>query len=344
MIMEVLDVLRKSGVTVEIRHEVRAAGLVVDAVLEVSFDGVGSEMFAVEAKARTPYPNELDRLEARRQHLLRSGRPLLAVPFVSEPLAARLLTAGWSWADAAGNFDLRAPNLLLHQRTTASVPKAKRRTLPQGSGALGIIRALIRFGRQSAEEPSATGLARQARVSQPRASQVLGQLNDLGLVERTAERQWIPNRELLLDRFLAEYRGPGGSQRYFYSLDPLIEVAGRAVALGTDDQPVVVSADVGADIVAPWRRPEVLILYTGRDLRASDLQAVEASGRHDANVIVRAPEDRSVFRDNSLSTSDFGPEIRIADEAQLIWDLQDLGGADRLEQAGEVREWLLNHP
>ncbi len=51
-----------------------------------------------------------------------------------------------------------------------------------------------------------------------------------------------------------------------------------------------------------------------------------------------------MFRDTTLTNSDLGPEIRIADEAQLIWDLQDLGGADRLEQAGKVRKWLLNHP
>lgn len=340
--MEAIDAIRESGLTVEVRQEVRVNNIVVDAILDVSGDGVGGAAFAVESKLRAPYPNELERLEARRRHLLESGRPLLVVPFVSEPLAARLDDAGWSWADAEGNFDLRARGLLLRQRIKRTPPKPKRHTLPQGSGALGLIRALIRFGPHAAEHASATGLAHQAKVSQPRASQVLGQLHDLGLVERTDNGKWIPNREQLLDRFIAEYRGPGGSQRYCYTLDPLIEVAGRASALGSDDQPIVVSADVGADIVAPWRRPDVLILYTESDLQASDLQAVDATGRHDANVIIRAPADLSVFRDTQLTSGDLGPEIRIVDEAQLIWDLQDLGGADRLEQAGKVREWLLN--
>lgn len=342
MLMDALDALRESGVTVEVRQGLHAANREVDAVLDVAVDGVGKGIFAAETKGRAPYPNELGRLDARRQQLLASGQPLLVVPFVSEPLAARLVAAGWSWVDAEGNFDLRAPGLLLRQRKAASASKVRRRTLPQGSGALGVIRSLIRFDRHAAEEPSATGLARQAQVSQPRASQVLAQLRDLGLVKRTAERRWIPNRELLLDRFLAEYPGPGGSQRFCYSLDPLVEVAARAAALGTDEQPIVVSADVGADIFAPWRRPEVLILYSERDLKADELGAVGASGRHDANVIVRLPADRSVFRDTALSSTDLGPEIRIVDEAQLIWDLQDLGGADRLEQAGEVRRWLID--
>jgi hypothetical protein len=36
-----------------------------------------------------------------------------------------------------------------------------------------------------------------------------------------------------------------------------------------------------------------------------------------------------------------GVELPLADPTQMIGDLQDLGGADRLEAAREVRQWLL---
>jgi hypothetical protein len=65
-----------------------------------------------------------------------------------------------------------------------------------------------------------TALAGTAGVSQPRASQVLRQLHDLGFVDSPGRGRWLPRREDLLDRFLAEYLGPGGSDHYFYSLDP----------------------------------------------------------------------------------------------------------------------------
>jgi hypothetical protein len=39
-----------------------------------------------------------------------------------------------------------------------------------------------------------------------------------------------------------------------------------------------------------------------------------------------------------------GVDVPLADLTQQIWDLQDLGGADRLEAAGRLREWLLNRP
>ncbi|MHB8670962.1 MAG: hypothetical protein ACYDAD_10480, partial [Acidimicrobiales bacterium] len=162
----------------------------------MSLAGCGCR-FALEEKARTPYPNELSGLAPLQEALSRLGQPLLVVPFVAETLGSALITAGWSWADAHGNFDLRAPGLVLRQRRTAAPPKPKRSQLPQGSGSLAIVRALIRSVDGENEERGATALAAQANVSQPRASQVLHQLQDLDLVERTKAGRWTPRREAL---------------------------------------------------------------------------------------------------------------------------------------------------
>jgi hypothetical protein len=74
------------------------------------------------------------------------------------------------------------------------------------------------------------------------------------------------------------------------------------------------------------------------------LGLVEAQGRHDANVILRMPADRSVFPVPPLAAGLRGAQIPLADPSQMIWDLQDLGGADRLEAAGRLRAWLLARP
>lgn len=220
MLMDALRWIRQAGIDI---HEVgvqyaTTEGARVDSVLEV-LGGRGPTRFAVEERIRAPYPNELRNLEAHRAALEPLGHALLIVPFVSEPLGVALVHAGWSWADAYGNFDLRGPDLLLRQRHTAKAPAVRKKTLPQGSGSLAIIRALVTFGEREEEEGAATSLAAQARVSQPRASQVLRQLQDLGLVERTGRGRWRPDREALLDRFLAEYSGPRGSEQFLYSLD-----------------------------------------------------------------------------------------------------------------------------
>jgi DNA-binding transcriptional ArsR family regulator len=340
--MDAYDWLRKAGITVERRVPPVGERLSTepDAIVIISIDS-SSALFAVEERQRAPYPNELARLEPRRNDLTCQGKPLLVVPFVPETLASALIESGWSWADSEGNFDLRAPGLLLKQRRTAVAPRTPARGLPRGSGSFAIIRALIRFGAAEEEEAPATALAAQAKVSQPRASQVLARLHELKLVERRSHGRWRPNREALLDRFLAEYGRPGGTERYFYSLDSLTEVAVRAGRLHNHRYPVVVSADVGPDLIVAWRRPTTLLLYAEGDVATSRLGVVAAQGSGDANVIVRHPDDRSVFPTPDFVAEVSGTDVYMADPTQMIWDLQDLGGEDRLEAAGRLREWLL---
>ncbi|MBA2283103.1 MAG: hypothetical protein H0W25_17980 [Acidimicrobiia bacterium] len=348
MLIEAMRWLRDAGVTIErLASQPSDHGGVVgpDAILLIAA-GDAEVRFAVEEKRRAPYPNEIPRLSGHREALSQSGQPLLVVPFVSEALGPVLGEAGWSWADECGNFDLRAPGLVLRQRHTTTTPRPKRKSLPQGSGGLAIIRALIRFGAGEEQEAGATALAAQAKVSQPRASQVLRQLHELKLIDNSGRGRLRPNREALLDRFLAEYRGPGGSEQYLYSLDPPTDLAVRATSTrtGSPARQIVVSADVGPDLILAWRRPTTVVLYTTHEIDPDDLGLVEAQGSHDANVIVRIPEDRSVFPVPELVADVRGVGVPLADPSQMIWDLQDLGGADRLEAAGMLHEWLLTRP
>jgi DNA-binding transcriptional ArsR family regulator len=343
VLMDVLSALQAAGANVRrVEREQRVHDRQIDAILDLTLGTVWAR-FAVEEKRRAPYPNELPKLQPIRKSLAEVGTPMLVVPFVSEPLGISLTRAGWSWADTTGNFDLRSDHLVLRQRSAATQPRGKPRRLPQGSGSLAIIRALIGFPRGTDEERGATALASQVGVSQPRASQVLHKLLELDLVTRTPQGRWSPDREALLDRFLYEYRGPGGSERYLYGLDPPNEVAACA-AQQNAAKSLAVSADVGPDLVLAWRRPSVVILYARQLLDLDQLGLVDAQGRHDANVIVRNPDDVSVFPSHPLVADMDGVDVPLADLTQQVWDLQDLGGADRLEAAGRLREWLLNRP
>jgi DNA-binding transcriptional ArsR family regulator len=341
VLMLVLSALEAAGAAVQVERERRVDDRRIDAILDLTLGKVRAK-FAVEERRRAPYPNELPTLEPMRKSLTEVGTPMLVVPFVAEALGAALTTAGWSWADAAGNFDLRSNQLVMRQRSTTTPPRTKASRLPQGSGSLAIIRSLIALPRHTDEDSGATAIADQVGVSQPRASQVLHRLLDLKLVTRTPQRRWSPDREALLDRFVSEYRGPGGSERYLYSLDPPNEVAARAARQTSDQTSLAVSADVGPDLLLGWRHPSVVILYTRQPPDLDRLGLVDAQGRHDANVIIRIPDDTSVFPARLLVGEIGNAEVPLADPAQQIWDLQDLGGADRLEAAGRMRAWLLD--
>lgn len=306
-----------------------------------------SVTFVVETKNRAPLASQVADLAAGFAARGARDNPLLVVPFVSETLAAALAVAKLSWADHHGNFDLRAPGMRLRQRSMEKPPASTARTLPQGSGALAIIRSLINFHPNETEQFGASSLAAQAKVSQPRSSQVLRRLQDLGLVTKSTRTRWEPDREALLDRFLAEYRGPGGTENYFYSLDEPMDAAIALVAsqasVSREEPGIVVSADVGPDLVEPWRRPTLLVIYARTAIDAKASRLVRATGRNDANVIIREPADQSIWPNHQLTALARSTNLPLADPTQMVWDLQRLGGDDRLEAAEKLRQWILTN-
>src|SRR6266540_6882722 len=183
MLLETLQQeLGRLGATVRLQTQPRARGLQIDALLEVELDGT-RETFVVEQKARAPYPSEVGFLDPLRTRLQQIGAPLLVAPHISEGQGSQLIAHGWSWADAQGNFDLRAGNLRLRQLLPG--PKRTRgpRALPRGPGGLAIVRDLIflpspfadpRLGRRR--------LAASAGVTLARVSQVLKQLGEKEII------------------------------------------------------------------------------------------------------------------------------------------------------------------
>ena len=345
VLIDVVEALRQSGV-----DDVRTVALEqdgVDAVVDVLVDGRSSRL-AIEYKLRAPYPNEVHRFDGHRERLMRVGRPVFAAPYITESLGVALRERGWSWVDELGNVDLRADGLILRQRTAGPPPRPRASRLPRGAGSTAIIRELIE---QRGWETGGfvTRLAAAAHVTQPRVSQVLRQLSDLGLAARASDSRWrVTDRGALLDRFLDEYEGPRGSERYCYSLDRPLEVAVRASALSKERYPVVVSADVGPDRLRSWRVPDKLVVYTQADIGPRDLDAAPVEDRHAANVILRSPQDRSVFPRAALSVALDGPykgsSLWLADPVQMVWDLIDLGGDDRAEAAEELKRWIIDQP
>lgn len=339
MLMNLVEQLEEAGAEVSVAR--RPAGD-FDALLKVDLDDVQGT-FAVEIRSRPPYPNELDVFLTMHKRLENHGVPLLYAPAISEKLGQRLLEHGWSWADSAGNFELRAPGIRLRNRAPGKAPiKARRSSIPHGPGALTIIRFLIN-DRNEWGAFGPTHLANIAQVSQPRASQVLSGLAANNLVERVAEG-WRANREALLDAFISQYRGPGGTEVPLYSLDPPSETTARIVGrLEPFHSKIAVSADVGPDLMASWRSPSVVVIYVD-DIDANEFGLVRAKSRADANVLLRVPHDTSVFPRPRRESTFRGVSIPLADDTQMIWDLHDLGGDDRIEAAGEMRKWLLASP
>ncbi len=336
MLMTLIQILEDAGVRTDVTSDRQRDDSHPDALITLKLEHSEAHL-GVEARRRAPYPGEIASLEQLRSEIAADGIPTLVAPYISEETGRQLTNAGWCWADAQGNADLRAPGLRIQRRTTNRSPVDMRDRLPLGVGSLSIIRTLITTG----ECPGPTQLAQAVGVTQPRASQVLDRLTRSGLVDREDRTTWTVHRAALLDAFLSQYRGPGGSEHRLYTLGPLEDAAhdlAEASRRATGSA-LSLSGDVAADRISPWRRPTTLLVYAPTPFSTSALDMVEARGSHDANVVIRYPDDRSLFK---LDPIDTDSDLRLVDPTQIIWDLVDLGGSDRREAADKVAAWLLS--
>ena len=335
--------LQALGARVIIRAAPGAKSQAPDALLNLDLDGA-TAIFVVENRARSPYPSEVPALDRARDRLSQLGTPLLLAPFISVGEGEALSAHGWSWADGQGDFDLRSGTIRLKQRLPRTGASPRRTGLPRAGGGLAVVRALIAYPRYFTD-PRLTQdrLAAVVGVTQARVAQVMAQLREARLAQSRLGSS-DEDRARLLDAFLDQYAGPGGEEAYFYTLEPLKDIGKklRRPSLAAA-WPGAISADVGPDLIAPLRSPTVLIAYIRSPGTLEPSGLVAAEGRGDANVVVRVPRDSSVFGPDALPL--IWPldatKVRLADPAQMIWDLHHLGGEDRVEAADRLRQWVL---
>ena len=330
MLMNVTQLFDRVAIEAMVSSD-EPAGDLADALLDAEVDDKRVR-FAVQMKSRAPYPAEMPRLEPIRARLATVGVPLLVAPLISEPTGQALTEAQWSWVDTHGNADVRARGIRISCRVPSRSVRRSQRGMPRGSGSWSIIRTLISDGVAEGEAQ----LAERAGVSQPRVSQVLSALLAAELVERRGRSTWTADRPALLDAFLNTYGDTRGFTSWFYGLDSPQETSERIVAAGDSLRAdTVISGDVAADRLAPWRVPTHTTVYTSDHRLAPYLELTPAQGPGDANVELIVPADNSVLRIRSED------DATLAHPTQVMLDLQRLGGTDRQEAAEKVREWLL---
>lgn len=223
---------------------------------------------------------------------------------------------------------------LANVATKAAVRSPTRRW---GPGTASIVRLLV-----ASEAPvTQVAIAAAVGVSQPRASQVIKQLTELDAV-RAAPAGFVGRRARLLDLYLERSRpATVEPDSHWYSTRSLSDQARRIVDVAARAQAqVAFSADLGPDLLVPWRHPTVAVVYTGSRLELDEAGLVRAEGRADASVIVRRTTDRTLLV-AMTSWRSAVDGIPLVDPVQQWWDLYDLGGDDRREAADRLRRAIL---
>ncbi len=208
-----------------------------------------------------------------------------------------------------------------------------------GAGTAAIVRALI----ASKEPLTGVALAEAVGVSQPRASQVIRQLAEQTAV-RATDDGYVGRPAMLLDLYKRRAR-PAlvQAESYWYSTRPLSDQAARVIRLArVTKTDVAFSADLGPDLLVPWRHPTLAVVYASGALALSDAGFVPAEGHPDASVIVRWTTDRTLLAP-AAPWPKVVDNIPLTDPTQQWWDLLDLGGEDRREAADRLRAAIIAH-
>lgn len=206
-----------------------------------------------------------------------------------------------------------------------------------GAGTAAVVRLMV------ASDLPMTGvaIAAAAGVTQPRASQILKQLTELGAVSATPDG-YVGDSAKLLDLYRARTRPHlVEPESYWYSTRPLTEQASRVQTLAAErGTAIAFSADLAPDLLAPWRHPTVTITYAAEQLPAADAGFVPAEGRADASLILRWTDDHRLLSP-APPWVDEVDGYTMTDPCQQWWDLLDLGGEDRAEAADRLRTAIL---
>jgi hypothetical protein len=151
---------------------------------------------------------------------------------------------------------------------------------------------------------------------------------------------------LLLEQFITEYPGPGGHEFGWYSLDPpaaqLDQAADVAAHYGTSP---LISGDIAADRIAPWRLPTSGRIYVSDpvDLAGDGFTPAPLT---EATLVLCVPEDRTLWRtaDEAGAAFEESPGGQLADPVIACWDLLRSSDVDSIAAAEKLAAHILGGP
>ncbi len=175
-----------------------------------------------------------------------------------------------------------------------------------------------------------TEVAATVGITQPAVSQILRQFEQAGATRRIPGGR-LPTRQLAA--VYAERYRPPHTNHYWYNLDPL---TAQVDLLVKHHPPVVFTGDLAADLIAAWRTPTILSIYTREPIDIERLGFVPAAGQYDATVIIRAAIDGALVDPGRPVGA-----LNVAHDLDVYRELVALGGEDRIEAADRIIDRVL---
>ncbi|MCT2295745.1 type IV toxin-antitoxin system AbiEi family antitoxin [Brachybacterium muris] len=255
-------------------------------------------------------------------------------------------TAGVIERAEAGEIDLliAEPTLLVlgghrHELPAPWVPRQP----PQHKGRAAWIRwALQRYlliASAPARQPVIAATLGSTQQSVSRAAQALG-----GWVTDQGSGLFASDPQGLLEHWLSEYPGPGGQEFGWYGLATAAEHSDRVIRLAaTLEVNALVSGDVAADRIAPWKLPSRARVYLTEPIDLADEGLVPVP-LEEANLVTCVPRDPTIWPlARAIEDRSTIPGVPCADPVVVYWDLLMSGEQDSEEAAHQLAKSFLEH-
>lgn len=209
----------------------------------------------------------------------------------------------------------------------------------RGVGGFAVLRRLLEAPEDATVRQR--DLALGTGLTQARVSQLLAALRRDDIVDGSRAAWRVADRDRAFDAWLRGYPGPGGTVTHWTSLDDMWTTT--LALLDILPAGTVASGDAGADLLAPWRRPEHAVLYAPHlpDLSRSGLVQVASTDRPTVSVCV--PADRTVWPVAPTARAFRNRPVLIADPLQVLWDLARETGVDADQAVDRLRTWIRHH-
>lgn len=203
------------------------------------------------------------------------------------------------------------------------------------------------------ERLSQNDVAEAVGVRQQSISEVLKGLSEH--IDHAKGGYAARNKKDLFELWLSEYPGPSGASTYWYSLDSPREQAREAHEIAESlEVAALVSGDVAADEMAPWRLPAKALIYLSEfvDLTGRNFSPAKPA---EATLEARIPEDPTLAPvarwhhgessyssapSQEIATPSFGTPY-FADPLIVLFDVNNGAGPDAADAAEHLRTLLI---
>lgn len=161
------------------------------------------------------------------------------------------------------------------------------------------------------------------------------------LVDDAGDGLAAVNKTKLLHHWVADYPGPNGQEFGWYSLDPVVDQTLKAADVATllEANPLI-SGDVAADRLAPWKLPSRGRIYVDSPVDLAG-DGYVPSPVAEATLITCVPRDPTVWKLSGLGPGSTPAEANLADTAIVYWDVFYSGDIDSEDAASRLEKLLI---